>query len=432
MAPPIGLLVDNASIALFVALAVYVARATPRSRASAAFVAYVIALALGVVSINVFWSAPTGPLAAPVAYASAAAWLAVAAAAAWLARTFPWPLDAQERARTARLDAAAAFASTLLFVASVATTLRDRDNVFADASLPASLHDEYLLLALGSLAFIHVSVYLGALLALRFAAAPADERTLRGQTALAASALLLFPLLIASISALGAEDAGRRWTSALGIALVAAAWLRATHVAPAGARLARNVAWLSLGVALAGLAARAAWGFEGAVNSGLMGVGRILGVLLLAYAIVRYHLLDIDVKIRWTISRGTLAAAFVAVFFVVSETAQELFSLTTGSGLLGIVAAGMLVFALAPLQRAAERIAERALPPETTAAERREAAYRATLRRFLADGVITHEEERVLATLAAELDINAARAFTLREEVQAAAPQPPTDDVIQS
>jgi hypothetical protein len=87
----------------------------------------------------------------------------------------------------------------------------------------------------------------------------------------------------------------------------------------------------------------------------------IVYILLLAYGIAIDHLFDIDLKVKWTLRRGTVAAAYVAVFFVVSEGAQTFLSDQLGT-VLGLVATGLLLFALAPIQRAAERISDTAMP----------------------------------------------------------------------
>lgn len=84
-------------------------------------------------------------------------------------------------------------------------------------------------------------------------------------------------------------------------------------------------------------------------------------VLLTAYGIATVHLFDIDLHLKWTLQRGTVAAAFIAVFFVVSEGTATVLSGSLGT-LAGLLVTGLLVFALAPLQRSAERLADAALP----------------------------------------------------------------------
>ncbi len=166
-------------------------------------------------------------------------------------------------------------------------------------------------------------------------------------------------------------------------------------------------------------------GLGGSVHTVLGGLWDLAFPLLLAYAILRHQLLGIEVKVRWGISKTTLAGIFIAVFFIVSEAAQEFFGATLGSSYVGILAAGMLVFAIAPLSRFADRVAERAVPVtapeaagETAGATERETRYRDVLQRFLVDARLTREEERTLAHLAADLGIDAGRAFELRAQVE--------------
>lgn len=146
----------------------------------------------------------------------------------------------------------------------------------------------------------------------------------------------------------------------------------------------------------------------------------LLFFVLLGYGILQTHLFDIELRLKWTIRQGTLAAIFVAAFFVVSESAQQAFQGRIGP-YLGIVAAGLLVFALAPLQRVAERVANVAMPHvEDTHAyrlERRKEIYRAALESAARDGVVTDRERDVLATLQEQLDLTATDALALEREV---------------
>lgn len=146
----------------------------------------------------------------------------------------------------------------------------------------------------------------------------------------------------------------------------------------------------------------------------MRGVMRTLGVGLLAYGILRHDLAGLDAKVEWTVSKTTVAGVFVAVFFIVSEGAQVLFAGFAQNELLGVIAAGALLFALAPIQRLADRIAERAVPSGATDEEE---TYRITAAKYLADGELTAEEERHLARLADRLGIDAERAVELRQEV---------------
>ncbi len=90
-------------------------------------------------------------------------------------------------------------------------------------------------------------------------------------------------------------------------------------------------------------------------------LGTFLSVPLIAYGILRTQLFDIDLRIRWTIKQSTLAAAVVAIVYLLSEGADRLVSSEIGN-FAGLLAAGIVVFFLAPLQRFAERVAGMAMP----------------------------------------------------------------------
>lgn len=143
--------------------------------------------------------------------------------------------------------------------------------------------------------------------------------------------------------------------------------------------------------------------------------------ILVTYALVRHQLYDIDLKAKITIRKGTVAAIFLAVFFVVAQVAQGF--LTTEYGLiLGGVTAGLLLFALAPIQRVAERVANAALPGVEDSSgwrsQKKEDSFRFAVRMALADKMLSREEERGLAKLALDLGIDGVRALELREEVE--------------
>lgn len=182
-------------------------------------------------------------------------------------------------------------------------------------------------------------------------------------------------------------------------------------------RLTRWVAWLPLASALLGMSVEVL----GVTYDWGMGALRLLSFALLAYAVVRHQLLGIDVKVRWGISRSTVAAAFVAVFFVASEGAQIAFG--QGNEWVGLIAAGGLVFAITPLQRAAERLAQKAVPVAShagvaTAATRGADSFRRAVRLALKDRTLTHDEELDLATVAHDLGLTGPEATRIRLEVE--------------
>lgn len=141
-----------------------------------------------------------------------------------------------------------------------------------------------------------------------------------------------------------------------------------------------------------------------------------LYALVLAYGILKTQLFDIDLKLKWTVRQSTVAAAFIAVFFIVSEGAQVAFQSSLGP-IVGLVAAGALVFVLAPLQRLGERVSDAAMPgvggDSQYLAFRKLEVYKGALEEMLADGTLSEKDRTVLAGLRRRLGIgeDAARAI---------------------
>ncbi|MBW3582606.1 MAG: TerB family tellurite resistance protein [Euryarchaeota archaeon] len=150
----------------------------------------------------------------------------------------------------------------------------------------------------------------------------------------------------------------------------------------------------------------------------LDGVWRVGTTLLLAYALLKRQVFDVEVRLRFAISRSTVAAVFIAVFFVASEAAQEFFGDTLGSTYVGIAAAGALVFAIAPLQRAADRLAAKAVPVAEPSSLARD-TYRHAVRVAFADGTMSRDEERALARLQQGLGLGPEEALDVRDEIEA-------------
>jgi len=149
-------------------------------------------------------------------------------------------------------------------------------------------------------------------------------------------------------------------------------------------------------------------------------LGSLLAVPLIAYGILRTQLFDIDLRIRWTIKQSTLAAAFLAVFYLVTEGADRFFASEFGNWI-GLLATALLVFFLAPLQRFAERVATLAMPnaqntPEY-AAYRKLQVYEAALEEALAGG-ISEKERTLLNHLRESLGIAPVDAVALEQDMQ--------------
>jgi hypothetical protein len=245
------------------------------------------------------------------------------------------------------------------------------------------------------------------------------------QAAIISAAILLLPafnagrnlLLVPGADAGALLARGMEWVTATGLVVL---WLMmgARNRGPDG-RLARNVALLVPAMMLLGLLMARV---DAAGESGVFGLVRLVMAALLVYAILRHQLLGLDVKVKWTLRQSTVAAAFIGVFFVVSESASTFFATSGLGSYLGIAAAGLLVFAMAPLQRAAERVANAAMPgvrPATAMARpEREACYKNQAAAAWADGTLSEDEREMLDAAREYLGLSAEEASALEREAR--------------
>jgi hypothetical protein len=149
------------------------------------------------------------------------------------------------------------------------------------------------------------------------------------------------------------------------------------------------------------------------------GIWRLPLPLLVTYALLKLQFLDIEVKVKFAINRGTLAGLFVAVFFIVAQLAQNVLSDQLGL-VVGGVAAGLMLFALAPLQRFAERVADVAMPgvrsPGELGSSERAAMYREWARIAWADGAMSADERRLLDAARGRLGLSHEDASRIERE----------------
>lgn len=161
------------------------------------------------------------------------------------------------------------------------------------------------------------------------------------------------------------------------------------------------------------------------VHRAIDAVVLVSGTLLITFAIVRHQLFDIDLKVKFTLRASTLAAAFLAVFFVVGQLAQNFLNDAYGL-LVGGVAAGLLLFALNPLQKVAERMADKAMPgakPVASLSHReRHSIYREQLEIAWSDGTLNRKERLQFERLRQRLDLSAEEALALENGVLGGAP----------
>jgi hypothetical protein len=154
---------------------------------------------------------------------------------------------------------------------------------------------------------------------------------------------------------------------------------------------------------------------------GVIALIQLVSLTLLALALLKFQLFDFDLKVKWTLKRGTLVAIILGAFFVATAVAEQYLQ---GYGfVVGGVAIGLLLFALRPIERAIDRMADRAMPrttgtPEYLAARKHE-IYRAALEDSLADGAVTAKERTVLVRLANNLELDGNDAMRIEAEVLA-------------
>ncbi len=151
----------------------------------------------------------------------------------------------------------------------------------------------------------------------------------------------------------------------------------------------------------------------------LAGFARVFDITLVSYAILRLQYMGVDVTVRWGLSKSTVAAVFVAVFFVVSEVAQAFFGERLNSEYMGIAAAGLLLLAISPLQRLGDRVAQRAVPGVAVSAGARAAdVYRRQVQQAWQDGRISPSERLMLRTLRKDLGLTIESADTIEDAVE--------------
>jgi hypothetical protein len=161
---------------------------------------------------------------------------------------------------------------------------------------------------------------------------------------------------------------------------------------------------------------------EGAIQgiSAMVGFWSVIGAATVTYGVLRSGLFDIDAKLKISMSRSSVAAVFVAVYFLVSEGATVWFSGIAGSDYWGIIAAAALLLALQPIRTTAERIVERLMPGTRPLASlsRDEAAhfYREHVDLMWMDGRLSPKDRIVLAKLREQLGLDPAAA----EEIELA------------
>lgn len=154
--------------------------------------------------------------------------------------------------------------------------------------------------------------------------------------------------------------------------------------------------------------------------------GPVLAVMALgpaagmAWGLLRYKVVDLETKLRFTVSRGFVVSVFVAIFFVASEAAETFFTDAIGP-YAGLVAAGLLVLAIAPLERLGSRLASGVVDEPVDEDEyekfRRLEVYRATYEEATADEALTDRERGTLDSMAENLGLSEEERRFVEEQV---------------
>ena len=140
-------------------------------------------------------------------------------------------------------------------------------------------------------------------------------------------------------------------------------------------------------------------------------------VLLLAYAVLRSQLFDIDLKVKFVLRHSTVVALIAGIFIISSELLETL--IPVSSTALGIMVAVAILIVLRPLHRLALKMSDRLMKnvqdtPEYLDARRLD-VYRATLEGVVKDGNVSDKERKVLDHLRENLGISESDAQALEK-----------------
>jgi hypothetical protein len=148
----------------------------------------------------------------------------------------------------------------------------------------------------------------------------------------------------------------------------------------------------------------------------VLGLWRLSLPLFVTYALLRYALFDIDLKVRAAVAWTFVVVVFGGVYFLVSETLEGLVSDRFGQ-VGGLAAAALLTVAGGPLASAGRRVAKALMPGvrelETVAPTAGEEIYRQQFLMLQEDGTLTAKERRSLDELRGRLGLAPRRATAI-------------------
>jgi hypothetical protein len=156
----------------------------------------------------------------------------------------------------------------------------------------------------------------------------------------------------------------------------------------------------------------------------VLGLWRLSLPLFVTYALLRYALFDIDLKVRAAVAWTFVVVVFGATYFLVSETLEGLVSDRYGK-VGGLAAAGLLTIAGEPLAKAGRRVAKALMPGvqdvRKVAPKAGEEIYRQQFLMLQEDGMLTEKERRSLEELRTHLGLVPKRASAIERLALAAA-----------
>lgn len=151
----------------------------------------------------------------------------------------------------------------------------------------------------------------------------------------------------------------------------------------------------------------------------ILGAWRLSLPAFVSYALLRYALFDIDLKVRAALAWTFVAVVFGGVYFLVSETLEGLVSDRFGQ-FGGLGAAALLTVAGGPLANAGKRVAKALMPGvreiHAVAPDAGEGIYRQQFLMLQEDGSLTEKERRSLEDLRDRLGLSARRAAAVEAE----------------
>lgn len=390
----VGLWVDIVSAVLFMGLGTFVAFVRPRRVLNLAFALFAFCFGLSFILLNFGpqYFAKLGPAWTNLQTAVNLVW---GSAIVIVALRFPVPVRTRERPA---ILAAAAIAGALAVLQLVTIPFsQDGAGTLLQGleGIPALLYSYS-----DSLAYVGLAFFL-VLLPLRAARRDATAQGFTSKSATAALALLPYNGLLFGALAFDALSGTilNFWQTMSFVAimpLTAVTWfVCARRSAGQDRRRALLAGCAALVATAVGVLVAILW--PGAFyTSGVLGATRLIGIAVLAYAILRQQLFDIDLRIKASLGHAMLVGFFLAVFLVVEQIVQAFSSQTLGLWA-GSIVAGLMLVTLVPLHRMSKRLADRAMPAVRDREpayldERKHAIYRDAYATVWEDGSVTRKE----------------------------------------